>query len=175
MKRIDVMRQLSTEEMAMTLVSLLAPRIEQVTGKPLADEELEVAAESWVNWLESEHPGTREKLYTRDILAVKFNKDETNFLSENDWDIIKALERMSKADPEGFMSEVLKLVKRLQRRCDGERNERYQVHDELCKLRQKYKILRQSSFEYAKTLHKELSDLKSELKALKEQRKDVQE
>lgn len=62
--------------------------------------------------MKSEHPGTRKKLYTRDILAVKFNKDETNFLSENDWDIIKALERMSKADPEGFMSEVLKLVKR---------------------------------------------------------------
>ena len=141
MKRIDVMRQLSTEEMAMTLVSLLAPRIEQVTGKPLADEELEVAAESWVNWLESEHPGTREKLYTRDILAVKFNKDETNFLSEDDWDIIKALERMSKADPEGFMSRVLKLVERLQRRCDGERKARYNLINQRNELKSEISIL----------------------------------
>lgn len=141
MKRIDVMRQISTKEVAKILAELMIPIIEHITGEEHTAEELELAVESWENWLESELPETKEKLYTRDILAVKFNKDETSFLSEDDWDIIKALERMSKADPEGFMSEILKLVKRLQRRCDGEREARYDLINQINELKSEISIL----------------------------------
>lgn len=164
MKRIDVMRQISTKKVAKILAELMIPIIEHITGEEHTAEELELAVESWEIWLESELLETKEKLYTRDILAVKFNKDETSFLSEDDWDIIKALERMSKADPEGFMSEILKLVKRLQRRCDGERKARYNLINQINAL----KCEKKNFYKYA-------NELKSEISILTDANKNLQE
>ena len=71
---------------------------------------------------------------------------------------------MSKADPEGFMSEVLKLVKRLQCRCDGEREARYDLINQINKL----KFEKKSFYKYA-------NELKSEISILTDANKNLQE